>query len=68
MAKKPAAGTLSFLAAWYFSLIGLGALDSYAAQDRTLTVIVWVGVVYLLLLGNHMATGSVFLRGLREYL
>lgn len=56
--------------------IGWGALWSFGigralpfddAARVVLQTFVWSGIVWMLLVGNHMATGSWILRGLKDW-
>lgn len=58
---KASLGTRAFLVFWYVQWIGWGALWS------VLQTFVWSGIVWMLLVGNHMATGSWILRGLKDW-
>lgn len=73
---KASLGTRAFLVFWYVQWIGWGALWSFGisralpfddAARSVLQTFVWSGIVWMLLVGNHMATGSWILRGLKDW-
>lgn len=67
--------TRAFLAQWYLQNLALGVLWSIyhdrltggTEGDWVFTMFVWIAIVWMLLVGNHMATGSWVLRGLRSW-
>lgn len=74
--KQRPVGTRSFLVIWYLQWVGIASMNSWFLNHSTLRFMegtwvfhtfVWAATVGILLLGNHMATGSLFLRGLRDW-
>lgn len=75
MIKGASFGTRGFLVFWYVQWIGMGALSSWGIgrllpfddAQWVLQTWTWLAVAWMLLVGNHMATGSWILRGLRDW-
>lgn len=73
--KNRPVGTRSFIAFWWLYWLGIGVANSWivehspalAAEAWVFHMFNWAAVVFCALLGNHMATGSIFLRGLRDW-